>query len=243
MISYPRGSSLYLVDGTASHMLPEILAGGLCSLTPGEDRLAISVFFRVDSRTGEFLEDGDNKPRLEKTVIRTSRFSYAQVQRVYNDRGRAGALPKGVTLHGGSTNAADEVLADLHTLKSVTEKMRQFRTRTASGTAEQDDGTEQRRRKPWRARMDRDGFPTEIVFLQEGGAGDNEAHAVIQELMLRANYAVARIQMASPSWGSFAVLRHTPGQNGTSPRLRIDKEKAEKLQQFRKAAEEARRYE
>lgn len=46
--AWERGTSVYLVD-TVLPMLPESLSNGLCSLVPGEPRLAMSVIATIDS--------------------------------------------------------------------------------------------------------------------------------------------------------------------------------------------------
>lgn len=73
-----RGTSVYLVD-RAIPMLPETLSSGLCSLVPGEDRLTLSVLFRVDA-------DGKiGAGRLVPAVIRSRhRLSYEQAQAVFD---------------------------------------------------------------------------------------------------------------------------------------------------------------
>ncbi len=71
-----RGNSVYLVD-RAIPMLPERLSGGICSLKPGEDRLAVSLFAIVD-RGGRIggIEFGE-------TVIRSrSRLTYEDAQEI-----------------------------------------------------------------------------------------------------------------------------------------------------------------
>jgi Mg2+/Co2+ transporter CorC len=55
-------------------MLPEVLSNGVCSLVPGEDRLAFSVFLTFD-RDGRCVAR-----RFAKSVIRSqARFTYEQV--------------------------------------------------------------------------------------------------------------------------------------------------------------------
>jgi len=70
-----RGTSVYLVDRVLP-MLPEHLSNNLCSLNPGEDRLAFSVMMDLDANgtvTGH---------ELFRSVIRSDRrFDYEQVQR------------------------------------------------------------------------------------------------------------------------------------------------------------------
>ncbi len=69
-----RATSVYLVDRVVP-MLPEALSNSICSLVPGEDRLVVSVLFRVD---------GDGRvrdSRIVRGVIRSRhRLSYEQAQ-------------------------------------------------------------------------------------------------------------------------------------------------------------------
>ena len=67
-----RGNSVYLVDRVIP-MLPEALSNGICSLKPGVDRLAFSVFAEVD-RQGKV-----HSVRFAKSVIRSQvRLTYKQ---------------------------------------------------------------------------------------------------------------------------------------------------------------------
>ncbi len=69
-----RGTSVYLLDRVI-HMLPPGLATGLCTLAPGRDRLAVSVFLDIDG-AGRVLES-----RFGLSVIRSAaRLTYAQVE-------------------------------------------------------------------------------------------------------------------------------------------------------------------
>ncbi|MEI7720046.1 MAG: ribonuclease R [bacterium] len=71
-----RGTSVYLVDATIP-MLPEELSGNVCSLKEGEDRLAFSAVFRINTR-GEVLAR-----RFERTIICSQkRFTYEEAQEV-----------------------------------------------------------------------------------------------------------------------------------------------------------------
>ena len=61
-------------------MLPRLLCERLCSLNPQVDRLAYSVFFRMDIRTGELTKD---KPLYTRSVIRScAKWNYELVQAV-----------------------------------------------------------------------------------------------------------------------------------------------------------------
>lgn len=48
-------------------MLPRLLCDQLCSLNPNVDRLAYSIFFRIDARNGEL--DRSITPRIQRTII------------------------------------------------------------------------------------------------------------------------------------------------------------------------------
>jgi ribonuclease R len=73
-----RGTSVYMVDRVIP-MLPHALSSDVCSLRPGEDRAAVSVFATLDAegRVGDV--------RFEKTLIRSRhKLSYEQAQDVLN---------------------------------------------------------------------------------------------------------------------------------------------------------------
>src|SRR5438093_12900428 len=66
-------------------MLPEALAGGLCSLVEGKHRLAVSVVVEIDE------EQRVTKSRVVSSVIRsTASLSYPEAARLMGQRG-AGA--------------------------------------------------------------------------------------------------------------------------------------------------------
>lgn len=70
-----RATTVYLADKRID-MVPEVLSSNLCSLVPGEDRLAFSVIWTINEQTGEIATT-----QFSKTVIRSKRaFSYIEAQ-------------------------------------------------------------------------------------------------------------------------------------------------------------------
>ena len=62
-------------------MLPRLLCERLCSLNPKVDRLAYSIFFRMNIETGQLQEN--TEPRIARSVIRTcAKWNYELVQKV-----------------------------------------------------------------------------------------------------------------------------------------------------------------
>lgn len=79
--AYRRGTSVYLCDRVVP-MLPESLSNGACSLVPGEDRLAFSVFLSFDD------EGRQVKRSFAKSVIRSkARYTYGEVMDVISGGG------------------------------------------------------------------------------------------------------------------------------------------------------------
>ena len=77
-----RGTSVYLVGGVIP-MLPERISNELCSLRPDEDKLAYSVFLKIDPSTGRVKSS-----EIRKTVMRSvMRFTYEEAeQRITSGR-------------------------------------------------------------------------------------------------------------------------------------------------------------
>ncbi|OTA67737.1 RNB-domain-containing protein [Hypoxylon sp. EC38] len=63
-----RGTAVHLVNRTCA-LLPPRIASELCTLTPNEDRLTVSVVFRVNPHTGVVAE-GDT--RIGKSIIKSN---------------------------------------------------------------------------------------------------------------------------------------------------------------------------
>lgn len=80
--AFRRSTSVYLLNRVVP-MLPEALSNGVCSLVPGEDRLAFSVFLTFD-RNGDCVAC-----RFAKSVIRSQiRFTYEQVMSLIAGNGK-----------------------------------------------------------------------------------------------------------------------------------------------------------
>ena len=74
-----RGTGVYLMNRTVN-MLPPRLASDICSLSPGQARLTVSVVFQVDVETGNVL---DNETWIGKSIINSSgKLSYEEVDAV-----------------------------------------------------------------------------------------------------------------------------------------------------------------
>ncbi len=98
--AYRRSTSVYLADRVVP-MLPEELSNGVCSLVPGEDRLAFSVFMTFD-RDGRMVHR-----EFAKTLIRSqARFTYEQVMTLIS-----GGKPAGLSVRARRTVLAVNALA------------------------------------------------------------------------------------------------------------------------------------
>lgn len=79
--AYRRSTSVYLSDRVIP-MLPEELCNGVCSLVPGEDRLAFSVFMTFDS-AGRMIA----KKFAKSVICSKARYTYEEVMGVIAGRG------------------------------------------------------------------------------------------------------------------------------------------------------------
>ena len=75
-----RGTSVYFPNRVLP-MLPPELSNGICSLNPGVDRLAVTVFINFD-RTGKITSH-----RIHNSVIRSDhRMTYMEVKKIVSDK-------------------------------------------------------------------------------------------------------------------------------------------------------------
>lgn len=74
-----RGTAVYLMNRSCN-MLPPKLASEICSLTPGEERLTVSVVFKVNPQTGAVADD---ETWIGKSIIKSGgKLSYKEVDAV-----------------------------------------------------------------------------------------------------------------------------------------------------------------
>lgn len=179
-----RGNSTYLV-GVVIPMLPEKLSNGLCSLVEAQDRLCKAVFLTF-AKNGRLKET-----TYGNTVIRSrKRLTYKQAYTLLfeDDLNKIRALPLPPKHQTGSTGRAlssldDDELTDLQTWVRASWKIasRLRKDRMAHGSLDLD-------------------MPETKVFVDEKGYADrlekiehDESHQLIEEFMLAANEAVARL--------------------------------------------------
>ena len=179
-----RGNSTYLV-GTVIPMLPEKLSNGLCSLVEAQDRLCKAVFLTFDA--GFRIRDTD----YANTVIRSrKRLTYKQAYALLfeDNLEKIRSMPVPPKHQTGSTGRAlreleDWELSDLQmwirSLWRIASVLR--KDRMAHGSLDLD-------------------MPETKIFVDPQGYADrlerieqDESHQLIEEFMLAANEAVARL--------------------------------------------------
>jgi Exoribonuclease R len=181
-----RGNSTYLV-GTVVPMLPEKLSNGLCSLVEGQDRLCKAVFLDFDAK-GRLQEKAT---RYANTIIRSrKRLTYKQAYALLfkDSLDEIRALPLPPKHQTGSTGRALASLTDaeLSELQTWVRKLWELASRL-------------RRERMAHGSLDLD-MPETKIFVDEQGYADrleriehDESHQLIEEFMLAANEAVARL--------------------------------------------------
>ncbi len=160
-----RTCSAYLVDRVIP-MLPERLCNDVCSLRPGEDRLAMSVTMRLDARGN--VKDA----RMATSAIRSAaRLDYDTVDALLEGRVAPDALPC-------APERAEEIadlLAALDEVRALRERIRRERGAIDFETVEA------------KVLLDEDGMPTGVSVRRR-----TRATGLIEEAMLLANECVAK---------------------------------------------------
>ena len=181
-----RGNSTYLV-GTVVPMLPEKLSNGLCSLVEAQDRLCKAVFLTFDAK-GRLQ---DKLTSYADTVIRSrKRLTYKQAYALLkeDDLEKIRALPLPPKHQTGSTGRALATLsaAELGDLQkwirelwSIASRLR--RERMAHGSLDLD-------MPETKVFVDAEGYAERLEKIEH-----DESHQLIEEFMLAANEAVARL--------------------------------------------------
>ena len=164
--AFRRGTSVYYADKVVP-MLPRQLSNGICSLNPGEDRLAFSCLMQLDGR-GRVLEH-----RFAKTVIRS------RVKGVYSEINDLLAGSKDPELLEKYREVQDE-------LPAMQELYGQLASsRRARGALDIESGES-------KLILDEMGHCVDVQRAQRG-----LSEAIIEELMLLANQCAAKTAAAA----------------------------------------------
>ena len=162
-----RATSVYLVDRVIP-MLPEILSCDVCSLRPNEERRSMTVDIYYDKACN--VRRVDAYP----AVIRSdSRLTYGQVQAALE-----GASWAQCTL-GSSEGLAHEVLERLRSLDSLAKQLHSQRVKRGGIDFESVEA---------KVVLDDDGAPVDVRLRMK-----NDATQLVEEAMIAANEAVARM--------------------------------------------------
>eukprot|EP00920_Eleutheroschizon_duboscqi_P033802 GHVT01081160.1.p1 GENE.GHVT01081160.1~~GHVT01081160.1.p1 ORF type:complete len:748 (-),score=182.23 GHVT01081160.1:967-3210(-) len=208
-----RATTVYMTH-CCFPMLPRELCDGLCSLSPGEDKLTFSVVFRLNEE-GELLQTF--QPQFFKSVIRTCcRWNYDQVQTVLDGDASSSSPPPSSNSSASSSSSdsssssassppevcgghlLSDLVADIRLLGDLTTRIRTRRFENGSLSLDQtkmrfffDDEDEDRSRP-----------------IGYGHESRSPSHYLIEELMLMSNTLVARRLVASPLCGAALLRRH-----------------------------------
>ncbi|KAF5388028.1 hypothetical protein D9615_000459 [Tricholomella constricta] len=160
-----RATSVYLVQ-RAVPMLPPALSEQLCSLVPGQDRLAFSAVFTMtkDARVV--------KKWFGKTIIKSAtKLSYQDAQNVIEGKGlgSVAVAPE----HGAS-----DIEHDIRNLQDLAKKLRAQRFENGTLSLESLELTFE---------LDDNGLPVDCGQYQR-----TDAHCLVEEFMLLSNIAVAQ---------------------------------------------------
>lgn len=136
--AYRRGTSVYLVDQVIP-MLPVELSNGLCSLSPGEDKLTLSVEMEIDKK-GKILST-DIFPSVLKS---SNRLIYDEVSSF---------------LEGQANKELEALRMELEVFKELTLILRKSREKRGAidfGSSEP------------LFKLDKDGWPVEVSLRHQG---------------------------------------------------------------------------
>lgn len=181
-----KATTIYLVE-KAYHMLPDDLCL-LCSLFPGVDKLAFSIFWEI-TKDAEVLSH-----RFSKTVINScSQLSYEHAQDILDGKDIEDDFP---TIHNGYNY--DTINKTIKMLGSISSLLRKKRY---------DNGALKLDQPKILFKLNSLGFPVSFSVYKS-----KESHQLIEELMLLANSTVA--QRINDDHPNLAFLRCHPPPNG-----------------------------
>ena len=160
-----RTCSAYLVDRVIP-MLPERLCNDVCSLRPGEDRLAMSVIIHLDARGN--VKDA----RMATSAIRSAaRLDYDTVDALLEGR----VAPDGLPCAPERAEEIADLLATLDEVRALRERIRRERGAIDFETVEA------------KVLLDEGGTPAGVSVRRR-----TRATGLIEEAMLLANECVAK---------------------------------------------------
>lgn len=157
-----RGTSIYYADSVIP-MLPKELSNGICSLNPGKDRLAFSVFMEINEQGAAVSH------KIAKSVIRSRvKGVYEEVNLIFDEKAGNDLLRK-----------YKDVLPGLKIMRELAALLRKVRFARGAFDFESDESE---------FLIGEDGKINEIKRRERG-----EAEKMIEEFMLCANTAVATL--------------------------------------------------
>lgn len=186
-----RTCSVYLVDRVIP-MLPERLCNDVCSLRPGEDRLAMTVRMRLDAR-GAVV----SAKACAAAIRSNARLCYDEVDELLSGAIAPADLP---CVDASEADAVAEMLRVLDRIRDLRERARRARGAIDFETREA------------KVVLDDEGHPTGVSVRNR-----TRATGLVEEAMLLANESVARILADSEVPAAYRVheqpsaedLRHT----------------------------------
>lgn len=186
-----RTCSVYLVDRVIP-MLPERLCNDVCSLRPGEDRLAMTVRMRLDAR-GAVV----SAKACAAAIRSNARLCYDEVDELLSGAIAPADLP---CVDASEADAVAAMLRALDRIRGLRERARRARGAIDFETREA------------KVVLDDEGHPTGVSVRNR-----TRATGLVEEAMLLANESVARILADSEVPAAYRVheqpsaedLRHT----------------------------------
>ena len=193
-----RATSIYLVNEVI-HMLPQSLCFK-CSLLPGEDKYAFSVFWRLNSKGDQLAP-----PRFTRTFINScTQFAYEHAQKIIDNPDESFDVDDFPSICNGYT--PDDIAARVKILHDISQNLRQKRY---------DDGALSINNPKLRFQMD----PLSGEPMAYEVDDRKEANFLIEEFMLLANQSVARFIF--DRFPDIAILRnHAPPLSKSMKTLR-----------------------
>ncbi|KAF9534273.1 hypothetical protein CPB83DRAFT_756498 [Crepidotus variabilis] len=160
-----RATSVYLVQ-RAVPMLPPALSEQLCSLLPGQDRLAFTVIFTIDAN-GKISDR-----KFVKSIIRSSaKLAYSDAQRVIEGQSLGDVLVD-------SAHKSSDIERDIHILRDIAQKLKTHRFQNGALSLDH---------PALKFHLDESGLPSDC-----GQYPQQEANSLIEEFMLLTNITVAQ---------------------------------------------------